>query len=121
MMLAASDFRRHGKMSKWQGGVQKEKRRPPAGSSRQRPDAPLAHLDLAIPRRVASQQGPTPLRQAQSLYDNRGVSEAPPEKSQENASCSSAVASALLLRKKRPSWTQGQSELCHGLGLVCRA
>jgi hypothetical protein len=39
----------------WQG-VQGAKKRPPAGESHQRPDAPLAHLDLAIPRRVASQQ-----------------------------------------------------------------
>jgi hypothetical protein len=50
----------------WQG-VQGARKRPPAGSSHQRPDAPLAHLDLAIPCRVASPQSPTPLHQAHVL------------------------------------------------------
>ena len=65
MVFAAADFRRHGKVSKG-------KKRPPAGNSRQRPDASLAHLDLAIPCRVASPQSPTPLHQAKPLYDRRG-------------------------------------------------
>ena len=55
----------------WQG-VQGARKRPPAGDSHQRPDAPLAHLDLAIPCRGASPQSPTPLRQAKRLYDRRG-------------------------------------------------
>jgi hypothetical protein len=56
----------------WQG-VQGAKKRPPARDSHQRPDAPLAHLDLAIPCRVASPQSPTPLHQAQALYRATGV------------------------------------------------
>jgi hypothetical protein len=55
----------------WQG-VQGARKRPPAGNSHQRPDAPLAHLDLAIPCQVASPQSPTPLHQAKLLYDRRG-------------------------------------------------
>jgi hypothetical protein len=54
----SSDFRRHGKVSKG------EKKTAPGEKSRQRPDAPLAHLDPAIPCRVASPQSPTPLPRA---------------------------------------------------------
>jgi hypothetical protein len=71
MMLAASDFRRHSKVSK------RQKERPPAGDSHQRPDALLAHLVLAIPCRVASQQSPTPLHQVKPLYDRRVATKAP--------------------------------------------
>ena len=60
----------------WQG-VQGAKKRPPAGESHQRPDAPLAHLDLAIPRRVASPQSPTPLRQANVIVGRRGLAKSP--------------------------------------------
>jgi hypothetical protein len=52
-------------------GVQWPRKRPPAGNSHQGPNAPLAHLDLAIPCRVASQQSPTPLHQAKPLYHGR--------------------------------------------------
>jgi len=54
----------------WQG-VQGARKRPPAGSSRRRPDTPLAHLDLAIPCRVASPQSPTPLHRTEQVYNRR--------------------------------------------------
>lgn len=60
----------------WQG-CPRGKKRPPAGDSHQRPDAPLAHLDLAIPRRVASQQSPTPLHQANVIVGQRGLARSP--------------------------------------------
>jgi transposase len=56
----AADFRRYDK-------VFKGKKRPLARDSRQGHNASLTHLDLAIPRRVASPQSPTPLHQAPSL------------------------------------------------------
>ncbi|MGA9062341.1 MAG: IS110 family transposase [Terracidiphilus sp.] len=59
--LEAVDFRRDDKVSK---GTREG---PPAGSSRRRPAAPLAHLDPAIPCRVASPQSPTPLHRAEIL------------------------------------------------------
>jgi hypothetical protein len=55
----------------WQG-VQRARKRPTAGNSRQRPDAPLAHLSLAIPCRVAPPQSPTPLHQTKPLYEQWG-------------------------------------------------
>jgi hypothetical protein len=58
-------------------GVQGAKKWPPAGKSHQRPDAPLAHLDLAIPRRVASPQSPTPLHQANVILGQRGLARSP--------------------------------------------
>jgi hypothetical protein len=61
--FAAADFRRHGKVSKGKG----TRKRPPAGSSRQRPDAPLAHLGPAIPCRVAFPRSPTPLHRTHVL------------------------------------------------------
>jgi transposase len=58
---AAADFRRHDKVSK------RPKKTASGGNARQRPDAPLAHLDPVIPRRVASPQSPTPLHRARTL------------------------------------------------------
>jgi transposase len=58
---AAADFQRHDKVSK------RPKKTASGGKSRQRPDAPLAHLDPVIPRRVASPQSPTPLHRARTL------------------------------------------------------
>lgn len=55
------DFARHDEMSKG------AKKTASGGSPRQKPHAPLAHLGPAIPHRVASQQGPTPLHRTKKL------------------------------------------------------
>jgi transposase len=59
------DVRRHNKVSKG------PKKTAPGGKFLPEAAALLAHLDLAIPCRVASPQSPTPLHQAPPLYTSR--------------------------------------------------
>jgi transposase len=56
-----ADSPRHGKVSKGAKKTASGRKVPPEA------DAPLAHLDPAIPRRVASPQSPTPLHRARTL------------------------------------------------------
>jgi transposase len=66
-----ADFRRHGKVSKG------AKKTASGEKSRQRPDAPLAHLGPAIPRRVASPQSPTPLHRTKTIVKPAGRAGSP--------------------------------------------
>jgi len=104
MIMPASDFRRHCKMSK---GQQKGPRReiPVRGPTRLWRTLTWLFLAGLLPSRAR-------LRFTKHYNYSVGAFQEIPERNQEeDTNYRSAVASALLLRKKRPSRTLSQLEL----------
>jgi hypothetical protein len=78
-------------------------------------------LDLAIPCRVASQQSPTPLHQANLILGQGGLARSPRKNKRTKQVVGRRLHRPFFSTKKRPSWAQGQSECPRGPGPRCRA